>query len=248
LFDLTIQRGDYLLTSVVHAADLHSAQKLRYQVFNIELEEGLLQSNLNCLDTDEFDAICEHLLVKHIPTDTAVGTYRMQTGILAKNNLGYYSAREFNLESFETLRKEIVELGRACIAKDHRNYFVLSLLWQGIAKYAQENGARYLIGCSSLTSQNPVDAKDAYQVMQKYLAPKELYVEPSPGFECISESTPSTGHYKIPKLLSAYLSLGAWICGPPAIDREFKTIDFLTMLDLKGPQAEIKLKRFLSIN
>jgi len=38
---------------------------------------------------------------------------------------------------------------------------------------------------------------------------------------------------KIPKLLRAYLALGAKICGPPALDRQFKTIDFLTLLDLE---------------
>jgi len=37
---------------------------------------------------------------------------------------------------------------------------------------------------------------------------------------------------KIPKLLRAYLTIGARICGPPAMDREFGTIDFLTLLDL----------------
>jgi len=37
---------------------------------------------------------------------------------------------------------------------------------------------------------------------------------------------------KIPKLLRAYLSLGAKVCGPPALDRHFKTIDFLTLMDL----------------
>ena len=36
-----------------------------------------------------------------------------------------------------------------------------------------------------------------------------------------------------PKLLRAYLTIGAKICGPPAIDREFHTIDFLTLLDLQ---------------
>jgi putative hemolysin len=35
-------------------------------------------------------------------------------------------------------------------------------------------------------------------------------------------------------LLRAYLHLGAWICGPPAIDREFGTIDFLTVLDFEA--------------
>ena len=39
---------------------------------------------------------------------------------------------------------------------------------------------------------------------------------------------------KVPKLLAAYLSLGAKICGSPAIDREFKTIDFLTFLDFSS--------------
>jgi putative hemolysin len=40
---------------------------------------------------------------------------------------------------------------------------------------------------------------------------------------------------KIPLLLSAYLALGAEICGPPAIDRKFGSIDFLTMVDLRSP-------------
>ena len=48
----------------------------------------------------------------------------------------------------------------------------------------------------------------------------------------------------IPKLLRAYLTVGAKICGPPALDRHFKTIDFLTLLDLEtlSPPAR---ERFL---
>ena len=42
-------------------------------------------------------------------------------------------------------------------------------------------------------------------------------------------------NFKTPKLLSAYLALGAGVCGPPAIDREFRTIDFLTWLDVESP-------------
>ena len=37
---------------------------------------------------------------------------------------------------------------------------------------------------------------------------------------------------------------GAKICGAPAIDREFKTIDFLTLLDLKSLPARVA-DRFL---
>ena len=38
---------------------------------------------------------------------------------------------------------------------------------------------------------------------------------------------------EIPKLLRAYMSIGAKICGPPALDRHFQTIDFLTFVDLE---------------
>jgi putative hemolysin len=50
---------------------------------------------------------------------------------------------------------------------------------------------------------------------------------------------------KIPKLLKTYLAIGARICGPPAWDREFGTIDFLTLLDLEllSPSAR---NRFLA--
>ena len=38
----------------------------------------------------------------------------------------------------------------------------------------------------------------------------------------------------------AYLSLGAKICGAPALDREFRTIDFLTLLDLQAlPESTV---------
>jgi len=47
---------------------------------------------------------------------------------------------------------------------------------------------------------------------------------------------------KLPKLLEAYLALGARICGPPALDRKFKTINFLTLLDLKTLPARIAEK------
>jgi putative hemolysin len=38
---------------------------------------------------------------------------------------------------------------------------------------------------------------------------------------------------QIPKLLKTYMAIGARICGRPAWDREFGTIDFLTLLDLR---------------
>jgi putative hemolysin len=48
----------------------------------------------------------------------------------------------------------------------------------------------------------------------------------------------------IPKLLRAYLTIGAKIGGPPALDRQFKTIDFLTVLDLEALPKSTRTRFF----
>jgi putative hemolysin len=233
----------YGLGLAANQQDVALAQTLRYEVFNRELHEGLSGSDAQERDIDAFDSVCDHLLVRELRSNQVVGTYRMQTGLVAQRNLGYYCAQEFDLAVFEPYRSETIELGRACIAKEHRNFQVLSMLWRGIASYAQAHGARYLIGCSSLTSQHPAEGLAAYSAMQRNLAPAEFRTHPHTSHTCIAGDT-HLPEINLPKLLSTYLSLGAWICGPPAIDREFKTIDFLTLLDLQSDSMKLRRQRF----
>ncbi|MBI3881620.1 MAG: GNAT family N-acetyltransferase, partial [Verrucomicrobia bacterium] len=200
------------------------------------------------VDADAFDAVCDQLIVEHLATGKIVGTYRLQTGTMAAKNLGYYSAQEFDFTPFEPMRTEIVELGRACVHKDHRNLAVLSLLWRGIAAYAKERSVRYLVGCSSLTSQNPLEGATMYaELSRKHLVPVKWRTQPLPHLECPLDQPAARAPKppKVPKLLAAYLSIGARICGPPAIDREFKTIDFLTLLDIGTLPMQI-VRRYLT--
>lgn len=232
----------YSVRLAATAEELRAAQTLRFQVFNLELNEGLPESHATGLDADTFDPVCDHLLVEHLPTRQIVGTYRLQTGTAAQKNLGYYSAQEFDFQPFEPYRPQIVELGRACVEKQHRNLVVLGRLWKGIADYATERGGRYLIGCSSLTSQNPAEGAGAYEHLKKYLPEPGWRTVPLPAFACpLAEKT----DIAIPKLLRAYLTVGAKICGPPALDRQFGTIDFLTLLDIESIAPETRA-RFLS--
>jgi putative hemolysin len=235
--------GAYRFRMVESDDDLKLAQALRFRVFNLELHEGLESSYETGLDSDAFDAVCDHLLVEEKTSGQVVGTYRLQSGPSAAKNLGYYSAQEFDFGPYESVRREVIELGRACVHKDHRNFSVLNLLWKGIARYAGRHDARYLIGCSSLTSQEPAEGAALYRGFQKYLAPVVMRTTPLPVCACPLDKVASPPP-KAPKLLAAYLMIGAKICGPPAIDREFKTIDFLTLLDLKSLPARVA-ERFL---
>lgn len=240
------QPANYRVRLAGSEADVRAAQFLRFVVFNLELREGLEAAYETCLDSDRFDAVCDHLLVENAATGEVVGTYRLQTGSAAARNHGYYSEQEFGFAPYEPLRPHVIELGRACIKEEHRNFTVLNLLWKGIAQYAASRDAYYLIGCSSFTSQDPALGAAAYRQLQDNLAEERLRTVPTPAFHCplevVSNETP-----KIPRLLGAYLSVGAKICGPPALDREFKTIDFLTLMDLRqlSPRA---MQRFFGIS
>ena len=224
--------------------EVRAAQVLRYQVFNLELQEGLAASHQSGLDADPFDAVCDHLLVEHLPSRQIVGTYRLQTGTTAAQKLGYYCAQEFEFAVFEPYRREIIELGRACVGQQHRNLVVLGLLWKGIADYARRHGGRYLVGCSSLTSQDPAVGASVFATLgRQHLVDVALRTRPLPAFDCPLDHL-SPEPVSVPKLLRAYLTVGARICGPPALDRHFKTIDFLTLLDLESLPAAARLKFF----
>jgi putative hemolysin len=238
--------GKYRLRLAESLQDREDACRLRFKVFNIEMGEGLESSYQTGLDTDQFDLFCEHLLVEDKGTRRIVGTYRMQSGQTAAANLGYYSEQEFHFVPYEALRAGILELGRASIDRDHRTPEVLTLLWRGIAQYATNMGLRYLVGCSSLNSQDPCEGWQMYRQLAHYRVSPEFATEPTASYACPTEQEgvdvqPSPRHDasalpalpKIPRLLRTYLAIGARICAPPAWDREFGTIDFLTLLDLK---------------
>ena len=225
--------------------EIRAAQVLRFQVFNLELHEGLESAHAIGRDEDPFDAVCDHLIVEHRPTQRIVGTYRLQTGTNAGAHFGYYCAQQFEFNAFEPARKEIIELGRACVHREHRNLVVLGLLWKGIADYAKERQGRYLMGCSSLTSQDAAVGASAYaDLCRKHLAAPQWRTKPLPAYDCSLRQLASDP-VKIPKLLRAYMTLGAKICGPPALDRNFKTIDFLTLLDLDSMHSLVR-QRFFS--
>lgn len=243
----TAETSRYRLKVTSELESLREAQKLRYCVFNLELGEGLASSEKNGLDVDPFDDQCDHLIIEDRETGKIIGTYRLQTGAMAKTGKGYYSAQEFDFSPYECIRSQVLELGRACVHADHRNRAVLDLLWRGIARYALNRGSRYLLGCSSLTSQRPEDGWSSYQqISRQCLAPVNLRTQPI-GQYIMPRPRATLKFVKIPKLFAAYLGVGAWVAGPPALDRNFKTIDFLTILDVEN-MTPAGRKRFFKIH
>ena len=92
-----------------------------------------------------------------------------------------------------------------------------------------------------------------YRQLEHYRVPPAFETVPTASFLCPTEqesAQPLQGEcqrdpVKVPKLLKTYLAIGCRIGGPPAWDREFGTIDFLTFLDLRLLSSSAR-NRFLA--
>ena len=242
--------GEYWVGLASTEQEREAAFRLRFVVFNLELNEGLDTAYVNGFDIDRYDAVCDHLIVRHQATGAIIGTYRLQRGDVALQHYGYYSEQEFDFTPFEPMRSQIVELGRACIHRDHRSSEVLHLLWRAIARYVLAQGGRYMMGCCSLSSTDPALGHAVYRGLRNYTVEPALMTVPTPTYILPSEILPSEDtvleEARPPKLLRAYLTIGAKICSEPALDREFRTIDFLTLLDLQTLHPRVAA-RFLDM-
>jgi len=226
-----LEAGPYVARLALTQAERELAYRLRFIVFNLEMNEGLESAFVDGMDRDRYDDVCDHLVIEEKATGAIVGTYRLQMGDVAGRNYGYYSEQEFSFAPYEHMRSQIVELGRACIHRAHRSPEVLHLLWRGIARYALANHGRYMMGCCSLNSQDPVMGMAVHASLTSCMVEPELRTVATELYRLpVADELPSAE--RAPKLLRAYLAIGAKICSEPAIDREFKTIDFLTILDL----------------
>lgn len=237
--------GSYAVRYASDPRELDELLRLRFRVFNLELAEGLEASYRTGRDLDRFDAQCHHLVVLHRPSGRIIGTYRIQTTQMAESAGGFYTATEFDLSRLpREILDSAVEVGRACIEREHRLKPVLFLLWKGLARYMEHNRRRYLLGPCSLTSQDPWDGKRALDlIVRRDKLRTDLWVGAQPGFECVwqgedPEPDRAAG-LELPPLFEIYLRYAGRVVGPPVIDREFKTIDFFVLFDVEelSPRA-----------
>ncbi|MGQ0704222.1 MAG: GNAT family N-acetyltransferase [Gemmatimonadales bacterium] len=239
----TISAGRYLLRFARTEAELDRIQRLRYQVYHQELGIGATEGHSTGKDEDEFDAGCHHVLVEERETRDIVGTYRLQTGEMAQAS-GFASARLFDLDALPaSVLAQAVEVGRPCLAKGHRQHRVLHLLWRGIASYLTRNRKRMVFGSCGVPGQDEDLALAMHGHLQALGAEHaSLRVLPQPHTACVAGDPSSNSAPRLPDLFNAYLPLGAKVLGPPAIDREFKTLNWLLFLDT----AELDQTTYLS--
>lgn len=232
------EKGSYIVKTIESRAELKEVMKLRYQVFHKEYRKKKFPFGL---DVESLDPVADHLVIIDKESEKIVGTYRL---ICSEFSNVFYSQSEFTIEGFFELPGVKLEMSRACIHKDFRKGVVMNLLWRGLVKYMNEVKAKYLFGCSSVKTMDP---REVSLVVEKFRGEGQLLTSiearPLPMYKMARltvltsesvETVSKTVDEMIPALLQSYLKAGAKVAASPALDRDFKCVDFFTVLDMES--------------
>src|SRR5260370_5588221 len=155
--------GSLEIRLATSAAEIRRAQRLRYKIFYGEMSAAAgLISLITQRDLDEFDPICDHLLVfdktsAGSPANVAVATCRLLRQDVAERRGGFYTAGEYRLAELIDRHRALrfLELGRSCVLRPYRGKRTVELLWHGIWSYAVRHGIDVLVGCASFEGTHP---------------------------------------------------------------------------------------------
>ena len=217
-----------------HADEIREAQRLRWKIFVDELGARVSTPQPG-YDIDIFDPYCDHLLARDCE-GRLIGTYRVLPPHQARRVGGLYSETEFDLTRLVHLRERLLELGRACVHREHRSGSVILALWAGLAEYMRRHALQAMIGCSSVSMHDGghYAASLWARLRASHLAPVEDHVQPRLALpvDNLRQDLPA----QAPALLKGYLRVGARICGAPAWDPDFNTADFPLLMRLGDVQ------------
>ncbi len=250
---LCIDKRDFIIKTAESEYDLEQALRLRHEVFIVEL---LGRKRLFGIDIDRYDQMCDHLMVIDKLSGACVGTYRVNSNIYSNQ---FYSESEFHVGKLYGMEGNKLEIGRACIKQEYRKSNMMGLLWEGIYAYMNAIKARYVFGCSSIMTTEPLEIA----LVHRYLSNSGFYrndleIRPRNKYrvkileghmkviDLLGEDTIEAAARKlVPKLINDYFTFGARVCGEPAVDKKFKCADVFTILDLENLNTAYRDERFV---
>ena len=219
-----------------------AAQALRYQCFNL--------LNKVELDVDDFDTICQHVLIENLETNKLICCYRILNFENGKNISSSYSAQFYDLKSIESYSKPMIEVGRFCIDPEVNDPSVVLTAWAALAQIVAQSRTELLFGCSSFEGIDKRKYVDSFALLrERYIAP--VHWRPrikSAKVFCYSKDLKCKVDKKkalinMPPLLKTYLSMGAWVSDHAVVDLNMKTLHLFTGMEIsKIPKSR---KQFL---
>ena len=219
-----------------------AAQSLRYQCFNL--------SNKDELDVDDFDALCQHVLIENLETEKLICCYRILKFDSGKNISSSYSSQFYDLKVIENFTEPMIEVGRFCIDPEVNDPSVVLTAWAALAQIVDHNETELLFGCSSFEGIEKEKYFDSFALLRdRYMAPDHWRpkIKAAQVFcyskDLIYKVDKKKALLNMPPLLKTYLSMGAWVSDHAVVDLNMKTLHLFTGMEIsKIPKSR---KKFL---
>jgi len=240
-----IEGGRFTVRLAESEDDVAAAQRLRYRVFVEEMgADATPAERAMRREMDDFDPYFDHLLLideqcpSADPMDRVAGVYRLMTGAMARRGRGFYGATEYDLSKLVAYPRETLELGRSCVAAEHRGGAGMHLLWTGLGRYVAERGVEIMFGVASFhgTEIAPLAVPLSW-LHHHHLAPEDLRVRALPAHYRPMDLLPPERLSRvealraIPALIKAYLRLGGFVGDGAYVDHDFNTVDVCLLMD-----------------
>jgi L-ornithine Nalpha-acyltransferase len=234
----------YRLALAASEEDVAAAQRLRFRVFVEEMAaDASPEERAARREWDAYDAHCDHLLLIDReaigdPLDRVVGVYRLMPGEVAAGGIGFYGEAEYDLSPLRASGRRLLELGRSCVAREHRGGPAMHLMWNGLAEYVLDCGVEVLFGVASFPGTDPEPVAEALShLYHAHFAPPDLRVRARPPHRLEMDRMPvesveaARALQAVPPLIKAYLRLGGFVGDGAFVDRAFNTIDVCLIMD-----------------
>lgn len=241
---MEIDAGRYRVKLAETALEREAAQRLRFRVFVEEMGAQASDAERAARrEWDDFDPYFDHLILETLdpvadPLDRVVGVYRLMRDEVAEAGPGFYGAAEYDLGPILRTGRRVVELGRSCVAREHRGGPGMHLLWNGLAAYVLDRGIELLFGVASFPGTDVDGLSEALSFLHHaHLAPPDLRVRARPDHFVEMNRMPegevdvARALRAIPPLIKAYLRLGGFVGDGAYVDGDFNTLDVCVVMD-----------------
>lgn len=239
----SLVRGRYNARLAKTGDDITAAQRLRSLAFRGVSGE---------LDSDRFDAICDHVLVEDRLTDELVCCFRLlplrDGGEIGRS----YSAQHYDLSALLAFKGPVAEMGRFCVHPDFSDPDIVRIAWAMMTRIVDDNGVELLFGCVSFQGVEAHPYTDAFALLcDRHLAPKRWLPEvKSPSVVRFSHARARRrldarrGLMAMPALLRSYMVMGGWVSDHAVIDRDLNTLHVFTGLEVRAiPPGRARILR-----
>lgn len=239
---MTAAAPEFKLKLAETAADIQSAQRLRYEVFVAELgARGAAVDHASRLEKDRYDPFFDHLLLldrNRKTDDRVVGVYRLMRPEQAERAGQFYSEDEYDLGALKRSGRRMLELGRSCVHADYRGGMAMYELWSGLSDYVARHDIEVLFGVASFPGTDIAALAQPLSFLHhRHLAPPELRVTArAPGGQRMDLVPPDAldrraAMLATPALIKAYLRLGGFVGQGAWVDHAFSTTDVCLVMD-----------------